>query len=302
MFRWASGRGTEWQPRYYLALIDLGRGNRDAARDALVALGDGPPFAPLYALRASLLGDHERAAADLRRAMTLDAAQWRFAKQLAELLIADRRYRDAAQVARDAYARTPSSYVLGMLTARALVLDGRPAEALSVLDRLTVLPYEGANDGRRLHREAHLLLAIEASPADLRLALDHLAAGQAWPERLGAGKPYDEDIDTRVDDFVAARLQAQAAAAGEAGRARERIHGSRHGRAGAGGLASALALRDGGRLDESRRALDAWAATLTQPELAAWGRTLLDGAVAAFPLARHEAGDYAILDAALRRR
>ena len=301
VFAWAIRQGAEWQPRYYLALIDLGRGNHDAARDRLVALGDGPSFAPFYALRASLLDDHVRAAADLGRAMTLDPGQWRFAKQLADLHIAGGRYHDAVTVARDAFTRAPERYVLGMLTARALVLDGQPGEALAVLDHLSVLPYEGANDGRRLFREAHLLLAVGSLRADPRRALEHVTAGQGWPEHLGAGKPYDDDIDTRVDAWVAARIHARAGAAGEAGSARDRVLRSPHGAAGPGGLVLALALRDAGRVDESRRAIDAWAATTTRPELAVWGRGVGDGTPGALPLPRHDAGDYAIIDADVAR-
>ena len=302
VFAWAAGQGSEWQPRYYLALIDRGRGNLRAAREALVALGDAPTYAPLYALRASLHDDHRHAAADLRRALALDPSQWRFGRQLAELHIAGGRYREALEAARDAWARAPANYVLGMLTAQALVLSGQPADALAVLDRIAVLPYEGADEGRRLFREAHVLMAVEALASDPRKALDHLAAGQAWPAHLGAGKPYEADIDQRVDDWVAERIHMRAGAAADAAAARDRILDSSHGAAGPGGLVSALVLRGVGRVADAQRAIDAWAATVTQASVAAWGRAVWDGTPLAFPLGRHEAGDYAILDAALHAR
>lgn len=66
---------------------------------------------------------------------------------------------------------------------------------------------------------------------------------------------------------------------------------------GAGGLVTALALFDAGRADEAGRALDAWAATLTRSDLAAWGRSLAAGAPTALPLAAPDAGDYGILAA-----
>jgi tetratricopeptide (TPR) repeat protein len=303
VFTWAVAQSDvdAWKPRYYLALLELGRGNEAEARRLLDALGERPTFAPFYALRAGLDGTTRAAAlADLERAMELDPDQWRFPRQLVERHIADGMFTEAAAAARRATARAPGNYVLGTLLARALLLDGESREALDVLATLKVLPYEGSVDGRRLYREAHLRLAIEAMPSDAGAARTHVQKGQEWPEHLGAGKPYHEDIDHRLDDWISSRIDARAGARTEAEASRDLIIRAPHGPAGAGGLVTALALEDAGRADEAGRALAAWIATVRRPELVAWGRSLAEGAPTELPLPAPAAGDYGILAALAR--
>lgn len=295
VFTWAVGQGDAWQPRYYLALIELGRGNDAVARALLRDVGNAPGYAPFYALRAGLPGeDPAMAATDLQRAMQLDPAQWRLAKQFVDLRISEARYADAVTLARAAYAKAPSNYIVGMQLARSLLLDEQPAAALEVLDRLKVLPYEGSVDGRRLSREAHLRLAMLAP--DTRAARRHVADAQLWPEHLGAGKPYDADIDRRLDDYVAWRL-GEIVAPGSDVAARDRVLVAGHGPAGVGGLVAALALRDAGRTDDARRAFDAWAGTEARAPFIAWGRALMAREAVALPALRHQMGDYGVLAA-----
>jgi tetratricopeptide (TPR) repeat protein len=296
VFAWAISRSDAWQPRYYLAVLELGRGNEAEARRLLDDLGQRPTFAPFYALRAGLDGTTRAAAlADLGRAMELDPDQWRFPKQLVERHIADGFYAEAAAAARRATLRAPGNYVLGTLLARTLLLEGKARDALDVLATLKVLPYEGSIDGRRLYREAHLRLALETMVSDLGVARAHVRTAQEWPEHLGAGKPYDEDIDRRLDDWIAAQIDARAGARAEAAASRNLVITAPQGPAGAGGLVTALALADAGRADEAGRALDAWSATLARSDLAAWGRSLAEGRPTALPLAAPDAGDYGIL-------
>ncbi len=301
VFRWAITQGDAWQPHYYLALLEQGRGNTAPARRMLDALGQRPAFAPFYALRAGLDGTPRTAAvADLERARQLDPIEWRFPRQLVDRHIADGQFGDAIAVARQATTRAPANYVLGMQLARALLLDGQAGDALAVLATQKVLPYEGAVDGRRLYREAHLRLAIAVAAKDPTAARTHAQQALEWPEHLGAGKPYEEDIDRRLDDWIASRIDARpgtGAASAAATASRDRILGATHGPSGTGGLVTALALTEAGRADDATRAVDAWAATVTQPDVIAWGRSLIAGPLAAFPLRPANAGDYGILDA-----
>jgi glyoxylase-like metal-dependent hydrolase (beta-lactamase superfamily II) len=85
------------------------------------------------------------------------------------------------------------------------VAGGRYAEADQRLARLTILPYEGAGEGRVLYREAKLMLAVDALRNNkVSVALRAIAAAREWPERLGAGKPYPADIDERLEDWLEA--------------------------------------------------------------------------------------------------
>ena len=68
---------------------------------------------------------------------------------------------------------------------------------------LDVLPNEGAQEGRNLWRETNLDYACALIGAkQFRKALDAIAQARLWPENMGVGKPYDDLVDERVEDFL----------------------------------------------------------------------------------------------------
>jgi hypothetical protein len=70
---------------------------------------------------------------------------------------------------------------------------------------MTVLPGEGAVEGNMLYRKAWLYHALQsAKTGNYKKALSQIDKAREWPENLGAGKPYDEDIDSRAEDCLAA--------------------------------------------------------------------------------------------------
>ncbi|MBM3809790.1 MAG: hypothetical protein FJW22_16585 [Acidimicrobiia bacterium] len=80
--------------------------------------------------------------------------------------------------------------------------------------------------------------------------------------------------------------------------ARARALGAGTGAAGAGGLVTALTLRDDGRRADAAQALASWSAATPQADLVAWGRALFDGRPAApLPLPATEAWDYGLIAA-----
>lgn len=143
---------------------------------------------------------------DLRHAARLDPQEWRFGKLLAERYVEDTAFGAALETVARYVKASPDNYILGTLHAKALLLNQRYAEASAALAKLNVLPYEGATDGRALYREAQLMLgAADARAGKWADAAKRVAAAREWPEHLGAGKPYAENVDERLED----RLQAQ---------------------------------------------------------------------------------------------
>src|SRR5512147_3004797 len=198
--------------------------------------------------------------ADLERAARLDPGQWRYGR-----LLAERQLRRGAKAAaletagRDA-AQFPANYILGMLHARALLASGRYRESADRLARLDVIPYEGSIEGRRLYREAHLMLAVEAlRKGDRRTAQREVDAARLWPENLGAGKPYPENVDERLEDFLAAQVSAHRGGVAPAEKP-QKVDGYGGRGRGAGPLVDALALKQAGREAEGRKLLADWSA------------------------------------------
>jgi predicted Zn-dependent protease len=213
-------RTDNWRPKYYLALILWSRNELARARDLLTQCGNAPDFAPFYAARSKAFEavSRDQALADLRRAAELDPREWRYGKLLTERLIEDKAFGAALETVTRYFKASPANYMLGMLHARTLVLNQRYAEAADSLAKLNVLPYEGATDGRALYRETQLMLAAaDARARKWTEAAKRVAAAREWPEHLGAGKPYAENVDERLED----RLQADCLA--RLGRAAESL-------------------------------------------------------------------------------
>ena len=107
----------------------------------------------------------------------------------------------ALDTAEAGFRKFPENFVLGMEYAKALIDTRQFQAALDILDRLAVLPYENASEGRVLYEKAHLLLAGDAiHERKYEEALAHIAKSREWPEHLGAGKPYDPD--ERLQGFM----------------------------------------------------------------------------------------------------
>ncbi len=208
--RWS----TDWKPRYYLALGYWGTGRVGGADDLMKGLRNAPDYAPFYAARAALPGRSAAAqVADLRAAIALDAADWRYGKLLAERRLDAADTVGAAETATAYFARMPANYILGLTAVRTLVAAQRYTQADTILTSLKILPYEGAAEGHALYRETKLMLAVDALHAKQWDAARRLIAqAREWPERLGAGKPYDADLDERLEQRILADVEARAAA------------------------------------------------------------------------------------------
>jgi Tfp pilus assembly protein PilF len=317
VFEWARAAGDAWQPSYYLALLHAGLGNAERARAILEACADRPDYAPFYAARAAVralapASPAQAAAArhDLERARALDPGQWRYVRLLAEHHLAHDDLPAALAVTGAGTSAFRDNYVLALLHARVLLRSGHAADSASLLARTTVLPYEGATEGRALHREAQLRLAIDAlRRGDATAALAQTRSAREWPPNLGAGQPYAADIDERLEDWVAWRalarlgrrrdadtLVAAAVSALSPGSPSSPGRTSPQGPE-AGALASALMLRDAGRPAEAERAIAAWRDAMPQSALAEWGTAVFRGANAPPPLPPGAQGDLPLVEA-----
>jgi tetratricopeptide (TPR) repeat protein len=283
---WAASKSTSWRPRYYQALVHWSLGNVEEARRLFEACGETPDYAPFFAARALAVESEapERALADLERAARLDPAQWRFGRLLADRQLRQGKAPAALATARAYSQKFPESYILGMLHAKTLLANGLYRESASRLARLQVIPYEGSIEGRRLYREAHLMLAVEAlRKGDTRGAQGEIDAARLWPENLGAGKPYPADVDERLEDFLAAQLPVRQDGKATREQLLLKVTTFDGPDRGSSALVHALALKQTGHEAEGRKLLTDWADREPRSAAAAWALRTYDGQASPVP-------------------
>jgi hypothetical protein len=133
----------------------------------------------------------------------LAAASWRAWRALTDFYEKKGKFDLALQSARTIHKKYPDKPALAMDYAKALLHNGRFLECLDLLDRTTVLPYEGASEGRDLYRQANLHQACrfigQGNPKKAALFAEK---ARLWPEHLGVGKPFD--VDERLENYLVA--------------------------------------------------------------------------------------------------
>ncbi len=193
----------DWFLKYQMALVYRDKNRLQESRSLLDACGDKPGFAPFYVLRSALSERKDNKLKDLKKALSLEPAAWRYNKLLAEYYIADNQPAEALAITTSYYKANRNNMMMGMLHAKTLLLNKKYKETDALLSTFNILPFEGATEGRMLYREAKLMQAIDAlKKRDIKKALRFTEASTFWPENLGVGKPYDNYIDYRLENWL----------------------------------------------------------------------------------------------------
>ena len=198
-------KDQHWILRYQLALLYKDRNRTNEAKALLNSCGNEPDFAPFYATRAAICqgDDAEKTLADYQKAISLDKG-WRYQKLLTQYYLNQHQPEKALPVVQQYYAAHNSDYIMGMLYAKTLLLNKKYAQTDAVLGKLQIIPFEGATDGRELYRETKLMQAVELMKSgQYKKALAFISGSRLWPENLGVGKPYEADIDYRLENWLA---------------------------------------------------------------------------------------------------
>ena len=210
VFEWAKNNGSEWKASYYLSLLYASRNNKNEAIKLLVSVEDRPDFAPFYIVRSQLIID-EDAERDIQRAISLTPAEWRYVHELTRFYLSKSETRKALDAITPFYKENSSHFPTATLYTRTLIRNKQYKDAEKVLTDIHILPFEGARDGRLLYQETKLMLAATALNAgNLKLASKKIEEANLWPRNLGVGKPYNEVIDSRVEDWISAMIYTKA--------------------------------------------------------------------------------------------
>ena len=274
--RFAIENSKSWKPKYYLGLVYWSRNNLEQARRLFSECG-APDYAPFYAARAELMRN-ESYATDVQHAAQLDPREWRYGKLLVNHFLEKKNYEQALATANEYKKKFPNDFRISMWLAKTLLLNKQYKASTDILEKIKILPYEGATEGRQLYHEAWLMQAIDqVKRGKLRDASASINKSREWPERLGVGKPYDSDIDDRAALYLEGLILEKSKRNSEANAKWEKViaYKSRHENVNT--LFNALALKKLGRADEGEKLLLEW--TKSQPfnKLAQWCRSAFSG-------------------------
>lgn len=199
---WSHEVSPSWKTAYYQAMLWHHLENKNKAIE-LLKVEEQSDYMPFYLYRASLKATKDRLD-DLKKAESLDKS-WRVGQELIKYYMEINAWEDAYNTAKAYYKQYPDNYIIGLQYAKALSETKRYDACISLLSKMTVLPNEGAYTGRGLYRDANLYKAIELlKKKKYRSSIASIHNSKEWKENLGVGKPYDELIDYRLEDFMEA--------------------------------------------------------------------------------------------------
>ena len=203
VLEWAVQQSDKWVNKYYLGILSAFLGDESKAARLLEQCGDLPDDASFYLARAQFRRGAKKLE-DLLRAEQFGNS-WRAGMALIQYYQQTEQYDKMYDAAKKYTALYPGNYVLGLKYAAALLYRGEYSNCTDYLATLQVLPNEGAHEGRKIYRDAWLFRALQTiSAGDYTAALSKIDSSKIWLENLGVGKPYDEDIDLRSEDFLTA--------------------------------------------------------------------------------------------------
>jgi len=211
VMQWAMQNSHDWKPGYYLSLIFESAHDHGNAREAIAQTGNVSEYAPYYVYRARLCdsSDAKNRLGYLQQAVKLDPENWRYPKALVEELIKQKQNAEALNTIEPFYQKHGDNYMIGMLYARCLMLNSCYEMAEKVIDKLQVLPYEGARDGHKLYEQTKLILALQLiNKGDLQQAAKKVEEAKLWPEHLGVGAPYPGDADNQRETEITALIKS----------------------------------------------------------------------------------------------
>ena len=292
-------KNDHWQLKYHLALIHWNFNNMDKVQDLFDQIGNKPTYAPYYAARAKLNMENTNSSAvlaDLQKAAELDKNEWRYGESLVNYYISQNEPEEALQLITAYYRTFPQNYVLGTLKARALMLNKKHNEAKQLLQSIVILPNEGATRGRELYKEALLRIALtEMKKGNYKNALTEISQSRLWPDNLGVGKPYESDIDERIEDWLAyesyVKLNNDQSKAMLDKILSYNIYNQDNTkiRSSANNLITAWALQKNGKPEEAESLLKRWLAEEPGNATASWANKVYRGEIT--PLEKQESMD-----------
>lgn len=200
---WAVSKNSNWKFRYYLALNKIAIQRRAEGIKLLADCGNEPDYAPFYLTRAALMTprDNAKELADIQMAVKLDPNDWRSAGRLIQYYYEQKDYKTMLTLTTAAAKKFKGNQAIEVQHVLALINNGQYANSLKLLDVMTILPGEGASEGKVIYEQASLLMSMDLiAKKKYADAIKMIEKSKDYPEHLGVGKPYV--VDTRIQDYL----------------------------------------------------------------------------------------------------
>lgn len=277
MLKWATANSGKWEFRYLMALLQKARGNNREAAELIIGIDNDEEYAPLFALKASEVTDKQLRETYLKRACALDKNQWRYCQRLTTFYLGEGNdARKALATVKPYYKRNPDIMQIATLYIRALIANEDYAEADRILSATTILPFEGETAGHDMYRKVKLCRAAQAiGKKNWNEARQLIGEARLWPKSLGAGKPYDDCIDSRMEDWMEGAVGLLSGNADEADKAFARVAASQE-NGGVSDLLQAVALTRTGDKDKAKAKMEKWTKKQSNQDVADWGRSFAE--------------------------
>ncbi|WP_316813412.1 DUF5107 domain-containing protein [Pedobacter heparinus] len=203
ILQWAVNQHPAWKFKYYLALAHIQNLRKEEALTLLNSCQQIPDFYPFYIVRANLKKElqEDGCLSDLKYAFHLAPGEWRTVLNLSNYYAAHGDWEQALTITKKGYKLYPDNYYLGLKLAKCFMYTQKFEQGISLMTNMTVLPNEGASEGRNSWRETHLLCAFNAIESkNWKKATHHIDMARTWPENMGIGKPHH--VDERLEDYM----------------------------------------------------------------------------------------------------
>lgn len=166
---------------------------------------DIPDFAPFYLLRGNIFRDINSTIVlnNYLKALELNENEWRTYHLLTEYFNQQSLYDKAIFYAEKGSKKFLDNFVSQFDYAKTLLYNSDFKACLAILDKINILPNEGARDGHDIYWLANMITALDKiKNKRYKDAIQSIEKAELWPENLGAGKPYD--VDNRLESYMKA--------------------------------------------------------------------------------------------------
>ncbi len=280
ILKWADQQRSSWKTKYYMALLFWNREQNDLAAKYFNECGNQPASYSFYLSRGRFFEEQGITSGepDYLKALEYGSDTWRPYHILYNYYVTANKYDKALEITQRADRLFRDIYVIKFDHAMSLLYNGKYDESVKLLEKIRILPHEGAGYGRMAWKNANLLNALKYySAGSNRKAQVYAANAYKWPENLGVGRPFT--VDERAEDLISALIMEKMGNKKGSALLLEKVAGYNDGRpAGSRSMnyLSLLALNRLGRKDAAARYFNEWMGISTNKKMNEWAGLMME--------------------------